>query len=1009
MKKQFLSSIQDFLSEKITDKSAVFVFTTDVVCQSWADWCVLDNHTSVKSVASSRFLAWDKFKGKFVSAQKEGYSAVPSLLRKMFVYDLIRKNVEKRIFKKIINPAEEYAKDAYSFADWITANLPSLHLWKKRLEKNLSEYGQLDEEDEDYKLLYNLYSEFLEEHKLFEPSWIDEINLSDTQHHYYIFYPEQLEDFLDFEEIFAKAGNVTALCLNPETPAPLCYEYSDARTELRKTILRMAQIVKSKKADWSEIALSVPDFATYRPYLERELNLYSVPFVIRAGSPLTKNCAGRIFKEISDCHGQEFSFDSVRTLLLDETLPWKEEYKQLKEDLIREGNRMRCICPFPEENDGSIRKIDVWELALLKTSDKKSETNKGNYNLLKFYEKIRGAVNQFFQSEMTFAGIMSAWNIFKNDFLNANDFTSEDFFQSNLILSRCIKHLQEIIQLENQYSAAYSTDGKGLKVDSPFQFFIEYIDSKTYTPQQEISGLNVFDYKLTASAFYKYQFVINASQKKIDVQKKRLSFLSSKKRAVLGFEKDDAMQTISTVVSKLYAKTTEACTSDFVHFSYCIDSFAGFAIPHSSLNIIEEKDVPEPELEDYVLAQKKWVKNGGAEKVKITQTQASSFASWKKSAVSGEKEPVLNNQLKKNIEYVLKENRAGLTELGANPEKISVSARGDMEQFFPCPRKWLLKKVLKLQEDSLDTQLMQKYDMGNINHKILEEFISLYKGKKLPWFMDGSFYEESEQDMINAAPKNVTEKIYELIYTDIVNKAIHHKGFEFSDSPIVLRTLESQKMLICDLVWNCLKKLLLPFNDDGSEKDINGIGKCTVHGVEESFVKAFEEFNLFGNLDCLVLTPDGDYVILDYKNTSGSIPAKKDMVPDDAGILNDFQMAVYANLLKDRDNRKLAAAYFFPIKWEDEKTRKVSAFDEKNPNAPYSSFEPAVTAAQEYAGLFAERISEALNNKDVLVPHTSKNMKDKLNVNRYTYCSGCSFKSICRTTYTVGKKELPEA
>lgn len=988
----------------------MFVFTTDVVCQSWADWCVIDDHTSVKSVASSRFLAWDKFKGKFVSAQKEGYSAVPSILRKMFVYDLIKKNAENRIFKKIINPSEEYAKDAYSFADWIVNNLPSLHLWKKRLEKNLSEYGQLDEEDEDYQLLYQLYSDFLEEHKLFEPSWIDEINLTDTSHHYYIFYPEQLEDFLDFEEIFAKAGNVTALCMNPETPAPLCYEYNDARSELRKTILRMAQLVKSKKADWSEIALSVPDFATYRPYLERELSLYSVPFVIRAGSSLTKNCAGRIFKEISDCHAQEFSFDSVRTLLLDETLPWKKEYEVLKEDLIREGNRMRCICPYPEEKDGKLRTVDVWERALLKTSDKKSETDKGNYNLLKFYEKIRGAVNQFFQPEMTFAGIMSAWSIFKNDFLNADDFTSEDFAQSNLILSRCIKHLQEIIQIEGDYCASHSSDGKGLKVDSPFQFFIEYIESKTYTPQQEISGLNVFDYRLTASAFYKYQFVINASQKKIDVQKKRLSFLSSKKRALLGFEKDDAMQTASTVVAKLYARDTEACHSDFVHFSYCIDSFSGFAIPHSSLSLVEAKDVPEPELEDYVLAQKNWIKNGGQEKVKVTETQADSFDSWKKSAISCEKKLVLNGQLKKNIEYVLKENRAGLTELGADSQKISVSARGDMEQFFPCPRKWLLKKVLKLQEDSLDTQLMQNYDMGNINHKILEEFISLYKGKKLPWFnkLTGSFYEDSDQNVLNAPQVDVTEKLYDLLYNQIVEKAIHYKGFEFSDSPIVLLTLDSQKMLIGDTVWKCLKNLLLPFNDDGSEKDINGVGRCTVHGVEESFAKTFEGFNLFGNLDCLVLTPDGDYIILDYKNTSSSIPAKKAMMVDDAGLLEDFQMAVYANLLKERDGRELKAAYFYPIKWE-ETSRKVSAFDELNQKAPYSEFEPAVSTAEEYAGLFAEKINQVLEGKDVLAPLSSKDKSDKLSVNRFTDCSGCNFKSICRTTYTVGKKELPEA
>ena len=345
----FTDDIGNLLKSKITDKKNIFVFTTDVVCQSWADWCVTENHTAVKSVASARFLAWDTFKGKVVSAQKEGYSAVPSVLRKLFVHTLIQKNAENQIFKKIINPYPEYRKDAFAFADWISKNLSSLHVWKKRLEQKRGVYGELDDEDEDYKTLYTLYSEFLEKNRLFEPGWIDEIKFTDENHHYYIFYPEQIEDFVDYIEIFKGAGNVSLVYLPKETKPPKCYEFSDSRSELRKTILRIIEIVNSGKADWTQIALTVPDFETYRPYLKRELELYSVPFVFRAGEPLSKNCAGRIFKEISGCRENEFSFDSVRALLLDETVPWKKEIQDIKENLIREGNRMRCICPFERE------------------------------------------------------------------------------------------------------------------------------------------------------------------------------------------------------------------------------------------------------------------------------------------------------------------------------------------------------------------------------------------------------------------------------------------------------------------------------------------------------------------------------------------------------------------------------------------------------------------------------------------------------------------------------------
>ncbi len=395
------ASIESLLKTEIADKKNVFVFATDVVCQSWADWCVTENHTAVKSVSSSRFLAWDIFKGKVVSAQKEGYSAVPSVLRKLFVHTLIQENAEHQIFKKIINPYPEYRKDAFAFADWISKNLSSLHIWKKRLEQNKETYGELDDEDEDYSILYARYSEFLEKNKLFEPGWIDEIKFADKKQHYYIFYPEQIEDFIDYAGIFSAAENVSIVYLPKETMPPKCYEFPDSRSELRKTILRMVALVNSGKADWTQIALTVPDFETYRPYLKRELELYSVPFVFRAGEPLSKNCAGRIFKEISACRNNEFSFDSVRTLLLDETVPWKNEIQAVKEKLIREGNRMRCICPFEKEKCGGknfgTEKIDVWEAALTKTSNTKTtdKSKQGNKPLLDFYRSLKKAINLF--------------------------------------------------------------------------------------------------------------------------------------------------------------------------------------------------------------------------------------------------------------------------------------------------------------------------------------------------------------------------------------------------------------------------------------------------------------------------------------------------------------------------------------------------------------------------------------------------------------------------------------
>lgn len=1055
-KNQDISSVEEFLKGKAADKSAVFVFATDVVSQSWADWCVT-NHTKVKSVAMNRFLAWDTFKGRFVSAQKEGYSAVPSVLRKMFVYTLIAENAENQIFKKIINPAEEFRKDAYSFADWISKNLSSLHIWKKRLEQ-CQNYGELDDEDKDYETLYERYSAFLEKNKLFEPAWVDEITLTDKKNHYYIFYPEQLEDFIDYEEIFTKAGNVTFLHLLKETRPAKCFEFPDSRTELRKTILRIINLVNSKKADWTEIALTVPDFETYRPYLKRELELYSVPYVLKMGEPLSKNCAGRIFKEILNCHNEEFSFDSVRTFLLDETLPWKAEFESLKNDLIRIGNEHRCICFFDEKKNEKTQHVDIWQRVLYNLAKSEEKENRLSSNvstdsqttsdngtkrldnaettfnddfsghnrhakILELYNKFKHYVGLFFEKDTNFAKILSDWYQFRNYFLETKDFESNnDFKASNLILSRCITHLKEIIEVEKNF-------GEQLKIQNPFEFFVKFLDEKSYKMQQSENGLSVFDYKLSASANFKYQFVINASQKMLEIQKKRLNFLNQEKRQKLGFVADDLKMNTSDVTAKLYARPTESPEENFVHFSYAADSFSGFAIPHASLEALEKTE-PEDLAEDYILAEKKWIENQSESQNKnlnesalssgncvfITQNQRKSLENWKNSAMKMESENKYsaNQKIKENVEFVLKTNRMKVNEFGGNQNHIKISARGDLEKFFPCPRIWVLKQILHLKDDSLDTDLMQNYDMGNLNHKILEKFLTLYKGKTLPWYdskNDRFMGEDKEKNggIINAPDIDVTEKMKCELYGKLVEDAIKS---EFRGLPLVLHTLNSQKNQIADVVWNFLKKLLLPFNEckttNASQISFNGIGNCVVAGLEETLASDCGAYDLFGKLDCLAKTPDGDFIILDYKNTSASVPSATEIKVDtDTGILGDFQMPLYANLVASDENQKkrpgdLFAAYFYAIK----DGAKRAAFDEtegikEDKKLKLADFEATMETLKEYAELFKNQTE----NFD-FEPHSSHNKKDRLNVNKFQNCAKCQFKTICRTTFTVGERGL---
>lgn len=1020
MKKKELSSIESFLREKITDKNAVFVFPTDIVCQSWAEWCIIDGHTSVKSVALERFLAWDQFKGKFLSAEKEDSTAIPSLLRKMFVYDIIRQNAESPFFKKIIR--SEFAFTAYSFADWLEKNLPSLKMWKKKLDQNKSEYGELDEEDKDYELLYQKYNEFLEKNSLFEPSWIEHINFSDEKRDFYIFYPEQLADFSDFDEIFSEVPNITALVIPKQEERPKLYFYQDARRELRQTILRIIDLVKTKKADWTEIALSIPDIETYRPYVQREFEQYGVPFVFRSGTSLTRNSAGRIFQEIYECHETNFSYDSIRTLVLDECIPWNEtislnvkntrdepddiqtfNLKELREALVREGNRMRCICSYEEKNGINFESIDIWEEAF-------SNTYAQNKVLQRFYRKLKLSVNRFFSEEnQSFSNLISAWSSFKNEFINDGEFSSD----ANKILGRCITHLQELSEIQEAYKDA------GIKISNPFQFYLNILNKKMYTKQSDGEGVSVVPYKLTAGAWFKYQFVLDSSQKKLEVPYKPLSFLNSEKRKKLKLFEDEKLYNATEAIIRLYAKPVEEVPEEFVHFSASENSFSGFAIPHSLLDI--EESVPDFDKDDFILSEKAWIESGAENLLEVSALQKNELDSWVKTAIPAEKAYQPGKKLSEKIKYSLVDSKNASLEsknisFSDNAKKQNkISARGDLEKFFPCPRKWILSQILHLNTDSLDTDLMTIFDMGNLHHKILELFCKNYLGKNLPYYdkSNGQFFKLEENSSVLNGITEITQEINELLYGSgteenegIVVKAIKHISNDFHDSPLVIKTLLNQKQKIAQTIVSFLKELLLPCKLEDSEKSSrvkSGIGTCIVFAVEGTFISEQEDFSYYGKIDCVVKTPDTkQYILLDYKNSYSAIPTEKDFkVDEETGILKDYQMAVYCRLLSNDCEKEIAAAYFYSIKPQSTSYKKL-VFD-KSEKKNYPSFEPTVIASAEYAKLFNDKISDA--NPD-FQPETSGDIKNRLNTKVYSDCIKCNFKAICRTTYSVAGKQI---
>lgn len=1025
-------NIHKVFKDLLKDSNNYFVFSTDVVKNSWIDWIIThQNESGVDAVSLEHFFAWDIFKEKFVNSKKEGFSVIPSILKKMFVHNLIYENSQKPInqrFQKIIKPEDTFSNEAESFTDWIYKILPSLHFWKKRLTENEQKYGNLDDEDKDFLFIYESYKKFLDENTLFEPSWVDilwnEKNVQ--QKHFYIFFPEILEDFCDYEEVLEKSDFVTIFSMDFSNEKPKSYFYPDSRSELRQTILQIIDLVQTGKTDFSRIALSVPQLEIYRPYLEREFSLYNVPFVIRSSEPYTKNCAGRIFREIYDCITSDFSYDSLRTLLLDECVPWKEEIRILSQNLIFEANNMRCICSIKKSKDifytaftNKINSLNFYKQKIFEQNDLELENKNKKINkiekqikyfdeLKSFYLKITFTLKKFISEKEdlnTFSNILKAWMEFKQIFLcDENEFSQE----ANNFLSRCIVFLREIIQISKDYEKC------NLKITSPFSFFLNELEKKSYKKVDNNFGVNIYPYQVSALGYFDYQFVIDCSQKNLDVNFKRLPFINSTKREKLGLINDENKFNVTKSLIYLYAKQNNDFTP-IITFSSAENTFSGFAIPNSNLDI--QKDLPNFDENDFILNEQKIIKNGvknndfleipkqvrndneqvrNESEIYLTENQKKSFLQWKNNFSNNHDESknyFVNDIIKNKINKKLRQNNK------TDNSFYTISARGDFENFFPCQRKWLLKKIIHLKEESLSIQLMKSYDMGNVNHKVLELIMNEFLKKRLPYFFENRFFIiKDEQNMINPLPIDFTDEFLKIIEEKTILAL--KSNLEFSDCPLTILSLKSQSKSIAQNITNFLQFLLIKYKNvldkSGNSKSINGIGNCIVLGSELEEFKSFENYNFTGKIDLLLETPEKSIVIIDFKNSKSSFPKQKECKINDDKIIQDFQMPVYYKLITENYENKIEAGYFYSIR-----TLEKQCMTDESAKSTFEDFLPTINELETYSKSFIERI----DNYD-FVPKTSKDKTDKLNVKYYENCINCNYKSICRTTYTVGKNIL---
>ena len=960
-----MNAIAKALKENLQNKNSVFIFNTDVAANSWTDFIVRQdgNDGWPQSLALDRFLAWDAFKGQTLKIQQEGYESIPSLLRKLFARSLLEriKNGEE-IFERLVN--SEYKENALSFTDWISGLLPSLGRWQalaKKFMKDGKFAGERDNpENRDFLRLYQEYSKFLEERKLFEPSWQKAVFDPSDKKTYIIFFPELLDDFDEYKEVLEgaqKEGKVVLVTI-PKSGEPIKADYwTSARLELRMAALK---ILKAQKegTDWNDIALCVPDIENYRPYVERELSLYQIPFVTRSGIKLGATGAGRIFRKIQDCSLQKFSYQSVRALVLDSNFPWKNPDEM--EMLVRLGKEAKCLAQYTDSK-GNL--VDPW-LVDLDEGVRKNEDSLEFLNALEFYKKLKKSLEKICGAD-SFAKIKSAWKEFESSFIKPQEEIQE---AANNILSRCVALMDQLIALEEKFPDL------AIGKNDNYSFFLNEVENTQYQTQSKKRGVSVYDYKVSALAAIKKQFVINASQDKITVEKIPLAFLSPKERGLL--------------LSDEQADHSESYVRSYAHNSDCVFSAAqkaldGFAIPHSALTTAEDPCGPDKELDqgDFAKAEKEFLSDNKIPPKELSGAQKEALENY--AATNGDSEsldPIAGNQeqkdfLLKPIEQKTKIERGK----NDNSESLIHLTPSDLRDFFPCPRKWIFKDLLRVNDFSLDTDLFENYDQGSVNHKILEMYFGELKANGLPLPI---LSEENGKLFLNG-DEEYEEKIL-LPLLETFSFEAFKKASSYTKSALVKEALKSQNKIFAQGILKFLREFCKKEYFGGWKIEETEWGK----GKDATLPPVLQ-----GRMDLVLRSPENKIAIIDYKNSTSSFPQgnlnqKKQEYNSDGSPkeLDDCQIAAYVYLWQNAnpdEEDKAQKASFVAIKKYDEK--KVI---DPNPRGN-------AVSCDEFNGAI-QSLKRLLLSMNQSLESGRFSLKD---VKAFKHCVDCDYKYLCRTTY----------
>lgn len=666
--------VASVIQQRGTSPHTVFVFPSEIASRLWLEEAL--DILGEQSLPADRFIAWDRFKECAIQPMVAGKQPVSGRLRKLYAISLAKRNAESDppFFTELI--PQPYAKTGSIFASWISSLLPSLALWEQRTGRP----DHFDREACDLALLKKDYTTFLETRRLFEPAW-QKPPLKDTGKHYILFFPEAIEDFREYRDLVDSANfmeTITvdqALSFMPERDKPKSSRFGTTREELRTLALEIEDLLTAGVSPES-VAVSVPELDAVLPYLSRELNLRGIPFDLRSGAQLTSHPAGRLFPLIRECASTGFSFASVKALMLDRLVPWKE--RTMAERLVSFGIENHCLTSWSEDG----KTIDVWMEAFAGSCSTSTTELKAWYTQLrKHISAMTGAA--------TFSELRKHYFMFRNTFLDMELLDPAE----DAVLGRCLDELANLTALEDLYPEIIP--------DNPWNFFISVLEDTIYVHQRTHGGIALFPYRVAAGTPFPHHFILDASQDHATIVYRELSFLRHDNRLKLGLADTDA----SAAFFGMYRLSGS-------RFSVSDHTFSGYCTAHGYFDTYRSADRI---TDDPFRQEAAFFADPAQLPAHRYPIQADGFEQWQQ------------RRNRKRFSFLadpftgIPDTLSRQVEDRTIREGAVVINQTELSRFAYCNARWFLGKILGLKKQDRDAAMINERNMGLIIHQALHE------------------------------------------------------------------------------------------------------------------------------------------------------------------------------------------------------------------------------------------------------------------------------------------------